>query len=59
VVLYSVDNVIDILTRLWVSQFGVRILIEPRNFSVHQNAHTGSAAHPTSYSVVNGLLCRA
>jgi len=46
------------MTSLWVGQSEVGILGGPRDFSLSQNIHTGSGAHPASYSVGTGVISR-
>ena len=46
------------MTRLVDGRSGVRILTEPKDFSLLQNAQTGSGTHPDSYSISIGVRSR-
>ena len=48
--------IIGLATTLRAGRFGVRIPIEARDFSLHQNVQTSSAAHPASYSLYTGVI---
>jgi hypothetical protein len=50
---YSVsqDIIVGTVTRPWAGISGVLFLSQARNFSLLQNAQTGSEAHPASYSM--------
>jgi hypothetical protein len=41
---------------LWAGRSGVSILARTKDFPLFQNVHTGSGAHPTSYSMGTGAL---
>jgi hypothetical protein len=52
------DSVIDVASRLRARRSGMRILVGARDFSLLQNAHTGSGAHAASYSIGTPIISR-
>jgi hypothetical protein len=54
--LRSQSSVVGITTRLWIGRSG--FWIREQDSSVLQNVQTVSGTHPTSYSVVTGVLPR-
>ena len=47
---YSWDSIASVVTTVEAGRFGVQILAGTWDFSLLQNIHSSSGAHPTSYS---------
>jgi len=50
----SYDNIIVIVTRLWVGQCSIPFAVAARDFSLIQNIQSSSGLHVVSYSLSTG-----